>query len=175
MCGGQVVKAELKSDPGVEILEGTAGPAVKEHPFLEEFNAHQYRILTDCAMQTHFRPGETLFREGDPADSFYLIQQGKVALEARTKDHGLALIQTLGEGEVLGWSWLFPPYFWHFSASALEDTDALHLRASILRDECEADHDLGFALIKRIASVMLQRLQATRKQMLELREKGSVL
>jgi CRP/FNR family cyclic AMP-dependent transcriptional regulator len=144
------------------------GTANKEHPFLEGLNRHQHQLLTDCAMPVHFEPGELLFREGDPADRFYLLQRGNVALESHTKDRGRALIQTVGAGEVLGWSWLFPPYFWHFDARALEPVDALYIQGRSLREECESDHDLGYELTKRMASVMLRRLQATRRQMLDL-------
>jgi len=129
---------------------------------------HQLRILSDCAMQAHFNPNEVIFREGEPADRFYLIQKGEVALEAYVKDKGNTLVQKIGAGDVLGWSWLFPPYFWHFTARALEPTDAVFIYAKPLRDECESDHDLGYELMKRIAQVIMQRLQATRKKSLGL-------
>ena len=142
-------------------------PGTKEHPFLEGLTQHQFQLMTDCAMQTHFEAGEIIFSEGDPADCFYLIQKGEVALECHTKNHGLALIQMIGDGDVIGWSWLFPPYFWHFGARAMEPTDALSIRASALRDECEADHELGYALTKRMAWMMMQRLQKLRQRSLE--------
>jgi CRP-like cAMP-binding protein len=82
------------------------------------------------------------------------------------KNKGMTPIQEIGAGEALGWSWLFPPYFWHFNARALEPTDAIFLYATPLRDECESDHELGYELVKRMAEVMLRRLQATRRQLL---------
>jgi len=139
---------------------------VKEHPFLEGMSLHQYRILSDCAMHRHFNAGEVIFHEGDPANRFYLIENGKIALESYVKNKGMTLIQTIGAGEVLGWSWLFPPYFWHFDAHALEPTNAIFLYATPLREECESDHELGYELLKRMAEVMLRRLQATRRQLL---------
>ena len=140
---------------------------VRNHPFLEGMSPHQHRILSDCALQTRFDKDEILFREGDPANRFYLIQKGSVALESNTKDRGNIRIQTIGSGEVLGWSWLIPPYFWHFDARALEPTEAVFLYGPPLRDECEADHDLGYELFKRISQVMLRRLLATRWQLLK--------
>jgi len=96
------------------------------------------------------------------------IQQGKVALESGVGDRGTILIQTIGAGEVLGWSWLFPPYYWHFDARALEPTRAIFFYGTRLREYCEEDHDLGYDLIKRMAQVVLTRLQATRRQLLEV-------
>jgi cAMP-binding proteins - catabolite gene activator and regulatory subunit of cAMP-dependent protein kinases len=139
---------------------------IKSHPFLDGLDPHQYRILTDCAMQVRFGPDEIIFREGDPANRFYLIQKGLVALESHTRDRGLIRIQTIGAGDVLGWAWLFPPYFWHFDARAIEPTEALFLYGTPLRDECDTDHDLGYELVKRMAQVMMKRLQATRWQLL---------
>ena len=141
---------------------------VSTHPFLKGMNEHQLRILSDCAMQAHFNANEVIFGEGEPADRFYLIQNGTVALEAYVKDKGNTLIEKIGPGDVLGWSWLFPPYFWHFTARALEPTDALFIYARPLRQECESDHDLGYELMKRISEVIMRRLQATRKKALGL-------
>lgn len=136
------------------------------HPFLEGMSPHQLRLLSDCAMQVHFSTDELIFREGDPANRFYLIGQGKIALESYVIDKGNTLIQTIGAGEVLGWSWLFSPYLWHFNARALEPTEAVFIYATPLRDECESDHELGYELMKRMAQVMLDRLQATRWKLL---------
>jgi len=140
---------------------------IKNHPFLEGLSPHQYRILSDCAMKTRFATDEVIFREGDPANRFYLIQKGGVALESFTRERGRVQIQAVGPGEVLGWSWLIPPYFWHFDARALEPTEAIFLYGPPLRDECELDHDLGYELFKRISQVMLRRMQATRWQLLK--------
>jgi CRP-like cAMP-binding protein len=138
---------------------------VKAHPFLKGLTPHQCRLLADCAMFTKFQPGELIFREGDPANRFYLIRSGKVALEAYARDRGVIPIQTIGAGDILGWSWLFAPYYWHFDARAVEPTDAIFFYGTPLRTECEADHELGYELLKRIAEVMMNRLQATRRQM----------
>lgn len=141
---------------------------IATHPFLADLSPHQRRLLADCAMLIQFKPGELLFREGDPANRFYLIQEGLVALEARIGPRAITRIDTAGAGEVLGWSWLFAPYFWHFDARALEPTEAIFFYGTPLRAECEADHDLGYELMKRMAEVVTRRLQATRKQLLKL-------
>ncbi len=150
--------------------EGTTARSIEtrinEHPFLKGISSHQHRILSDCAMAMYFNPGEVIFREGDPANRFYLIEKGTVALESYVEGRGMTPIQTIGVGEALGWSWLFPPYFWHFDARALEPIEAIFLYATPLREECECDHELGYELLKRMAEVMLTRLQATRRQLL---------
>lgn len=140
---------------------------IAEHPLLKDLAPHWHRVLADSAMQITFQPGETIFREGDPANRFYLILSGKVALEAYAGDGERVLIQTIEPGDALGWSWLFPPYYWQFDARALEPTKAIFFYATPLREECEADHDLGYELMKRMAGIMLKRLQATRRQLLE--------
>jgi CRP/FNR family cyclic AMP-dependent transcriptional regulator len=136
------------------------------HPFFEGLSPHQVRLLRDCAMVVNYQPGELIFREGDPANRFYLIHEGKVALESHTQDRGIVPIQMVGTGEVLGWSWLFPPYYWQFDARAVEPVKAVFHYGTPLREECEADHDLGYELIKRMAEVMMKRLQATRRRLL---------
>lgn len=140
---------------------------IYQHPFLKGMTQHQLKMLADCAMQTHFAPNEVVFKTGDPANRFYLIQRGSVALESPAKGHENKLIQTIGAGDVLGWSWLFPPYLWQFDARSLEATDAVFVYGTRLREECESDHDLGFELFKRMAEVMLKRLQATRHHLLK--------
>ena len=141
---------------------------ISQHPFLAGLSPHHLRLLCDCAMPAHFSADELIFKEGDQANRFYLIQKGRVALECYTKKSGNALIQIIGSGDVLGWSWLFPPYFWHFNARALEPTEAVFIYATPLREECESDHELGYELLKRMAEIMLTRLQATRRQLLRL-------
>jgi CRP/FNR family cyclic AMP-dependent transcriptional regulator len=136
------------------------------HPLLEGLSPHQRRILTDCAMLTSFAPGELIFREGDPANRFYLIHKGEVALESYVREQGPVLIQNIGAGDVLGWSWLFPPYYWHFDARAIEETEAVFFYGTPLREECEADHDFGYELLKRMTEVIINRLQSTRRQLL---------
>jgi CRP-like cAMP-binding protein len=140
--------------------------AINAHPFLVGLKADQLAALKDNAMLMRYQPGDIIFREGDPANRFYLIQNGKVALESRRQGSVPALIQHVGPGDLLGWSWLFPSYCWNFDARAVEPTEAIFFYGTWLRERCENDHDLGYELLKRMTSVIIQRLQATRKHLL---------
>jgi CRP-like cAMP-binding protein len=102
------------------------------------------------------------------ANQFYLLRHGKVALQISVPERGSVTIETMEAGEVCGWSWLLPPYRWHFDVQALDLTRALVFDGQCLRTKCEADHDLGYALMQRFAQVIVQRLQATRLQLLDL-------
>ncbi len=139
-----------------------------KHPFFQNLSPHHIRLLADLAMLVQFKPGELILREGDPANRFYLIHKGRVALESYVQDRGVKLVDTAEAGEVLGWSWLFPPYYSHFDARALEPTEAVFFYGTPLRDECERDHDLGYELMKRMTEVMIKRLKTFRRQMLDL-------
>ena len=118
-------------------------------------------------MQVEFKPDETIFREGDSANRFYLILEGRVALESEVKEHCKVLIRTLGPGEDLGWSWLFPPFCLSFSARAIEPVKAIFFYGTRLQQQCEEDHELGYALMKRIAVVLVQNLRATQQRLME--------
>lgn len=123
-------------------------------------------ILSECAMETEFAEGQLIFREGDLANRFYLIVDGAVALESGARGRKV-LIETLGRGDALGWSWLFPPYYWHFSARALKPTRAIFFYGTRLRAQCDEDHDFGYELMKRMASVVVRRLQSARERTAE--------
>lgn len=144
---------------------------VAAHPFLIGIGANHIRLLTDCAMRSHFEAGHVIFREGESANRFYLIEHGRVVLESSTLGEPVK-IEEIGDGDLLGWSWLFPPYVWHFSARALEDTTAIFFYGTVLRDYCEKDHALGFELFKRMSVVMLRRLQAARAKLMSARNTG---
>lgn len=139
-----------------------------KHPFLRNLDKQYLEVLTGCASNVSFRAGELIFREGDEANRFYLIREGKVALEVHAAGVGVITIQTLDNGDVLGWSWLVPPYRWHFDARVIEPTRAIALDGECLRRKCEEDHDLGYELLKRFAEIITQRLQATRLQLLDI-------
>lgn len=119
-------------------------------------------------MNSSFSAREVIFRESDPANRFYLIRSGSVALETAQAEGEAIRISTLGPGDLLGWSWLFAPYRWQFSARALEPVSAVFFYGTRLREHCEADPELGFALVLGMAEVMMQRLQAARRQLTEL-------
>lgn len=143
----------------------TLAERIAAHPFMKDMSAAHIATLTECAMEVSFEAGETIFRQGDPANRFYLLESGKVQLEAVNGVH--IPIQTVGAGEVLGWSWLFPPYQWQFAAVALEPTKAVFLYGSRLRELCDKNLDLGSCLLRATAAVLINRLQATRRQLIE--------
>jgi CRP-like cAMP-binding protein len=142
---------------------------VAAHPFVSGMSKHHIQLLADCAMRSHFKAGHVIFREGENANRFYLIEHGKIALESSTLGEPVK-IDEIHDGDLLGWSWLFPPYAWHFSARALEDTTAVFFYGTVLREYCEKDHSLGFELFKRMSAVMLRRLQAARQKLLNVHQ-----
>lgn len=160
------MNARLKTSR--EIQTEPLGTRVALHPFLAGMNHTQLTLLTDCAVARHFNMGQTILREGEFANGFYLIETGRVALESEAGFGESIVIQTIGAGDLLGWSWMFPPYVWQFTARAIEPTAALFFYAAILREYCEKDHSLGYELLKRISAVMVKRLQAAHQQMLSL-------
>jgi CRP/FNR family cyclic AMP-dependent transcriptional regulator len=138
------------------------------HPFLAGMNRTQLALLTGCAMATDFKKEQTILREGDFANRFYLIETGKVVLGAAAAAGDSVVVEAIGPGDLLGWSWMFPPYTWQFTARAVEPTAAIFFYGTILREYCEKDHSLGYELLKRMSAVMVKRLQAARKNMLTL-------
>lgn len=141
---------------------------LKEHPFLKGLKPQYLKLLIGCASNVVFQPGEFLFREGDEANSFYFIRTGKIAIETFIPGKGPLVIQSREAGEVAGWSWLLPPYRWHFDARAVESVRAIALDGKCLREKCEEDHDLGYEMMKRFATIMADRLEAARLQLLDV-------
>ena len=163
----------MKEDNRVASAHAELEAQVAAHPFLIGMSDHHIRLLADCAMRSHFEAGHVIFREGETANRFYLIEHGKVALESSTLGEPVR-IEEIGDGDLLGWSWLFPPYAWHFSARALEHTTAIFFYGTVLREHSEKDHFLGFELFKRMSAVMLRRLQAARQKLLHVHQRGKV-
>lgn len=140
----------------------TFDPATLDHPFLKGFKTEHLELLAANALPAHFQTGEVIFREGEMANRFYLITEGAIVLESYTKDRGAVAVDKIGAGDVLGWSWLFPPCYWRMDARAVEPTNAIFFYGTRLRQEAEQDHDLGYELMRRVAAVAIQRLQAAR-------------
>jgi CRP/FNR family cyclic AMP-dependent transcriptional regulator len=139
-----------------------------DHPFWQNLQQRYSHFLGECAGFQHFAAQEEIFRTGWDADHFYLIERGRVALETPfIPGKGVITIETLEAGEALGWSWLFPPYVWDFGAIAIERSDLVVFDAEFLRNKASEDHEFGFELAMRVGGVMLQRLQATRLQLLD--------
>lgn len=141
---------------------------LKEHPFLKDLEQPHIELITGCASNVVFKPEEFLFREGEEANSFYIIRQGKVVVETYMPEKGPIAIQSREAGDVTGWSWMIPPYRWHFDARAIEMTRAIALDGKCLRGKMNEDHDLGYALMKRFAIIIAERLEATRIQLLDI-------
>jgi CRP/FNR family cyclic AMP-dependent transcriptional regulator len=140
---------------------------IADHPFWKGLNPHYFPLLNECASEERFGLQQQIFQEGSDANHFYLIHAGRVALETFVPGRGVVTIQTIGAGEALGWSSLFPPYRWHFSARSIDATAVVALDARALRAKAQENHDFGYDITTRIAQVMLQRLQATRMQLLD--------
>jgi CRP/FNR family cyclic AMP-dependent transcriptional regulator len=148
----------------VETLE----PILAKHSFLKGLEPRHLRLLVGCASNVRFSAGQILFREDEEARHFYMIRQGKVAIEILAPGIGPITVQTVGEGDVLGWSWLVPPFRWRFGARAMELTRAIALDGKCLREKSEEDHDLGYELLKRFSGIIAERLEATRLQLLDV-------
>ncbi|PZR73017.1 MAG: Crp/Fnr family transcriptional regulator [Chthoniobacterales bacterium] len=147
---------------------GDLKDAIAAAPFLQGMSPRHVEILASCACRTHFNEGQVIFRQGETANRFYLIEEGAVELVAATKLGERRIVAgSIGPGGVLGWSWLFPPYEWQFTARASSETSAIFFYATVLREHCEADPSLGFELFKRMAAEMVKRLQSARTRLLE--------
>ena len=139
-----------------------------ENPFFQGMLIEHLKVIAGCGKLVQFKAGEFLLREGDGADTFYAIRRGEVAIESHVPSKGSLSIARIGAGGITGYSWLFPPYRNSFDSRAMTKVSALALNGACLRGKAEADHELGYHLMKRFAQVMLDRLQATRLQMLDV-------
>lgn len=139
-----------------------------DHPFFAGLDGPALALLAGCARNVRFAAGDRLFRAGEPADTFFVIRHGRVALEVHSPGRGTLVIETLDDGEVAGWSWLVPPHAWMFDGRAVLPTAAIALDGACLRSKCAKDSDLGYALLQRVAQVMYQRLQAARLRLVDL-------
>jgi CRP-like cAMP-binding protein len=146
----------------------TMDSLIAELPAFEGLSPVQLELIAGCATNARAAGGEYLFREGGRADVFYAIRHGAVALELHVPARDAVTLETLHDGDLLGWSWLFPPYRWEFDGRALEDTALISFDGACLRGKCEADHELGYELMKRFAQVIIARLQATRLRLLDV-------
>jgi len=126
------------------------------------------QLIAGCARDEHVDAETLLFREGGAADRFFLIRAGAVALEIPAPGRDALVIETLHDGDVVGWSWLFPPHHWHFDGRATVPTSLIAFDGACLRGKCDADHELGYQLMRRFAASLEERLQATRLQLLDV-------
>lgn len=155
----------MNSDPHFQPTPPANGSEWQSHPFVRGLSAEALATLASCAMPTTFEAGQLIFREGEIANRFYLVLEGSVQLEAEATDRPAVPVDQLGAGDVLGWSWLLPPYTWNFTARAVTPVKAVFFYGTWLRERSETDLPLGYELMKRTAVVLMRRLQATRQQL----------
>src|SRR5450759_4293460 len=139
-----------------------------DHPFFSGLDADALAILAGCATNVSFAPGQFLFRTGQPADQFFVVRRGRVALQVHGPAAGTMVVDSADAGDVVGWSWLVPPYTWLFDARAVEPTGAVAFDGACLRGKCEEDPRLGYELMKLVTQVMFNRLVAARVRLLDL-------
>ncbi|HEY5117533.1 MAG TPA: Crp/Fnr family transcriptional regulator [Nakamurella sp.] len=145
----------------------TIAQYLPEHPFFAGLDAATTNLLAGCASNIHVRADELLFREGTPADHFYLLRHGRIAIEVRTPGPPMVL-DTVEDGDVVGWSWVVPPYLWTFDGRASIDTSAVAFDAACLRVKCLANPLLGYDLMMRFVRLMNQRLQSARVRLIDM-------
>ena len=138
------------------------------HPFFAGLDASALRLIAGCASNVHFAAGDRIFNEAEASGRFYVIRHGRVALEVHSPTRGPLVIDTMEDGEVLGWSWLVAPYQYFGDARAVTPVSATALDGTCLRGKCDADPELGYELLKRVTAVMYRRLQCARVRMLDL-------
>jgi len=146
----------------------TAYNLLARQPFLAGLTDYQLDLLSRWSKRAFFHAGRRVFNEDTPADRFWLIQQGRVDLDTHVPGRGDVVVETIGPAAVLGWSWLFSPYRWHFGAVAVENTLSIELDGPGVRQLCARDPALGYELSTRFMQVMVDRLQATRMRLLDL-------
>jgi CRP/FNR family transcriptional regulator, cyclic AMP receptor protein len=139
-----------------------------EHKFFSDLEPAHRSVVAGCGSNKTIKAGDYLLREGDPANEFFAIRSGKVSIGIYVPNRGETVVETLGPGDVAGWSWLFPPYTTHFDTLATDTTHVIAFDGSCLRKKCDADPALGYALMKRFAVLVIVRMQATRLQLLDM-------
>jgi CRP-like cAMP-binding protein len=146
----------------------TLDELIADAPVFAGLGPDDLTLIAGCAQNVVFEDGAMIFREGEPADTFYVVRRGRVSLELHTPERGGLVIDTIEPGDVVGWSWLFEPYVWHFDARAAGPLRAIAFDGACLRGKCEDDKELGYELMKRFAQVMIDRLQHTRVRLLDV-------
>ena len=141
---------------------------IKDSPIFAGMQPAHLELIAGCARNQHVAADTLLLRQGEPANVFYMIRRGRVALEVNAPAHGPLLIETLYPGDAVGWSWLFAPYCWQLDGRTTESCELIAFDGACLRSKCEEDHELGYQLMKRFAANVIERLQATRMQLLDV-------
>ena len=146
----------------------TLAPILAQNPFFVGLDPAYLELLSGCASNARYNRDDYLFRADEEAEEFYIIRHGRVAIEAMVPGAGIVIVQTYEAGDVVGWSWLFPPYHWHFGGRAVELTRVLVLDGVCLRNKCEQNPNLGYEFMKRFSHKIVRSLDLTRLQLLDL-------
>ncbi len=146
-------------------------PILAKHPFFQGLPPPYLALIVGCAKNARFEAGQHLFTEGQQANDFFLLRRGRIAIEMHVYDKP-RIVNTLGPGQVLGWSWLVPPHFWRFDAVAKETVHTTALDGACLREKCEADHDLGYEMLRRFGHDIEERLYGAWTQLADMYSPG---
>jgi CRP/FNR family transcriptional regulator, cyclic AMP receptor protein len=152
------------ADPPLESLVTSTVDMLARQPFLAGLTDHQLGLLGPLASRSMFHAGNRIFSQGTPAEQFWLITDGSVYLDSEVPGYDNFVLETVGTGSVLGWSWLFPPYRWHFGAVAVTTTNTVTFDGALVRALCQRDPGLGYELTTRFLHVMGDRLQSARRR-----------
>jgi CRP/FNR family transcriptional regulator, cyclic AMP receptor protein len=139
---------------------------MQKYEFFSGLEPKHLEQIAGCASEKDYEAGSTIFQEGEKADKLFLIRKGKIVIELQLPNRDPLKILTIEKGGVVGWSWLFPPYKWHFQARVLEPTSAVVIDSKCLIDMCEKDHAFGYNIMKRTSQLILNRLEGTTQQLL---------
>lgn len=139
-----------------------------EHPFINSMELKYVEKLAAVAFPETFYEGDYLFRAGESAENCFLIRSGVVAIELYDPQRGTVKLETLGDGRVVGWSWIVAPYVWCFDGQAVQITRVITLDGEKLRQACEEDHAFGYNILKRFTGVFSDRLHAARLQLMDM-------
>jgi CRP-like cAMP-binding protein len=141
---------------------------LNEHGFFKTMSPASRSLIAGCGKNVHFKSGELLARTDDSANQFFAIRSGRAAIELHSPERGPLILQTVEAGDIVGWSWLFPPYRWKFDVRAVDDVRAISFDGECLRGKCERDPAMGYDFMKRFAQVFMERLESARLQLLDL-------
>jgi CRP-like cAMP-binding protein len=141
---------------------------ISRQEFFHGMEPEHQELLAGCARNVRFGTGEQIFREGDEAELFYLIREGRIALELSVPGAPKVMVQSCGEGEGVGWSWLIGSHRWHYGGRAVQPTRALAFDGRCLRAKCEEDPRFGYELFRRVSGLLAGRLEATRMQLVDV-------
>lgn len=147
---------------------------LREHPFLDGLEVPHVQFIVGCAENVRFDPGQLIIKEGERADRVYLLREGRVSLEIHVPGQGPTRVESLRDGDILGFSWLYAPYHWHADGRALDRVRAISLDAECLRNKMETDQVFGYQLAKRLILHLNQRLERVRMQRLDLYKTGDL-